>query len=700
MNRLSLSGGLMAALLVMTPTAPADEGMWLFNNPPLKHLHERYHFTPPPGWLDHVQKSSVRFNSGGSGSFVSPTGLVMTNHHVGADALQKMSNEKKNYLKDGFYATSRDQEVKCLDLELNVLMSIEDVTERVNAAVQPGLSPADAATARRKVTAEIEKESLGKTGLRSNVITLYQGGAYHLYRFKRYTDVRLVFAPEQQAAFYGGDPDNFEYPRFDLDICFFRVYENDQPVKVEHYLTWSPAGCKDGELTFVSGHPGRTDRLKTVAEFEYLRDVEYPRFLRRLYRLEVLYTAYGARSDENARRAREELFTTQNRRKARDGGLAGLMDPVVMARKKEQEKQLRAAVAADPKLAAAAGAWDRIARAVEREREVGKEYALFENRSGSARANSAFYGNLFGIGRHLLRAAEERPKPNGERLTEYRDSNLESLQLQLFSEEPIYDDFERLELADSLTYMAEELGYDDPRVQQVLAGKSPHARAAELVQGTILKDVAERRRLWEGGRAAIESANDPMIALAKLIDPEARRLRKIVENEVTEVKQQAYAQIAKAKYAVEGSSSYPDATFTLRLSFGPVKGYEENGKPVPALTTFAGLYERAAEHHNQPPFDLPPRWVERKSRLNLQTPFNFVSTADIIGGNSGSPVINRAGELVGIIFDGNIQSLVLDFVYTEDEARAVSVHSAAIIEALRKVYDAGQLADELTGARK
>jgi hypothetical protein len=687
----------LAATLLAAPAGNADEGMWLFNNPPRKLLKDKYGFDVTDKWLEHVQKSSVRFNSGGSGSFVSADGLVMTNHHVGADALQKMSTPQKNYLRDGFYARTHADEVKCLDLELNVLMSIEDVTERVNAAVKPGMSPADAFAARRKVTAEIEKESLDKTKLRSNVITLYQGGQYHLYRFKKYTDVRLVFAPEQQAAFFGGDPDNFEYPRYDLDVCFFRVYEGDKPAKIADCLRWSKNGARDGELIFVSGHPGRTSRMNTVAELEYLRDRQYPTLLARLNRLEVLYTAYSARSDENARRAKDELFGVQNSRKARIGGLAGLMDPAIMGRKKAAEQKLREAIAqipADPETAQMARAWERIAQAVKRQKELARDYNLLE-------AGLAFNSQLFGIARTLLRGAEERAKPNGERLSEFQESNLKSLQFSLFSEEPIYEDFETLKLADSLTYLAEQLGYDHATVQKVLAGKSPRQRAAELVQGTKVKDVSVRKKLWEAGKSGVDelTGNDPMIALARAVDEEARKLRKTLESEVLEVKQQAYAQIARLKYKIEGAGAYPDATFTLRLAFGVVKGYAEDGQHIPPFTDFAGLYERSKEHGNRPPFDLPERWEKKKDKLDLKTPFNFVSTADIIGGNSGSPVINRKAEVVGIIFDGNIYSLVLDFSFTEEQARAVSVDSRAIVEALRKVYEADALVRELTGGK-
>jgi hypothetical protein len=682
-----------ALLLAAVPAVFGDEGMWLFTNPPREHLKKRYDFDITSEWLEHVQKSSVRFNSGGSGSFVSADGLVMTNHHVGADCLQKMGDEKHNYYRDGFHARTQADERKCDDLELNVLISIEDVTERVKAAVKPDMAPDKAFAARRAVMAEIEKESLDKTKLRSDVVTLYQGGQYHLYRFKKYTDVRLVFAPEQQIAFYGGDPDNFEYPRYDLDMCFFRVYEDGKPAKIEHYLKWSKDGAKKDELIFVSGHPGRTDRLATLAELDYLRDTGFPFLLQRLNRWEVLLMAFSGRSEENARQAKELLFGVQNSRKARVGGLAALLDPALMARKKEQEKTYRAKANDDEALKDARTAWDRIAKAQQIRAANIRKYTLLEGAVG-------FNSELFGLARTLLRAAEELPKPSNQRLREFRDSNLESLQFQLFSPAPIYDNYERVKLADALTFLAGELGYDNELVRNVLAGKSPSERAYELIKGTKLKDVALRKRLYEGCEKGNLNVDDPMIALAKLVDPEARAVRKVMETDVEEVQRQAYGDIAKVKFALEGTSTYPDATFTLRLAFGQVKGYEENGKQVPFETTFAGLYQRAEEMKNRPPFDMPPRWVEKKDKLNLKTALNFVCTADIIGGNSGSPVINQRAEVVGLIFDGNIQSLILDFAYSDDQARAVSVHSAGIVEALRKVYDADELADELTGRKK
>src|SRR5919197_2186475 len=687
---------LFTAAIACNTSVMADEGMWLFNAPPLNQLKEKYQFEPTQQWLEHLQKASVRFNSGGSGSFVSANGLVITNHHVGADTLQKMGSAEHNYLRDGFNAKTQPGEIKSTDLELNVLMSIEDVTPRVASAVKPGMTSDQASGARNAAIAAIEKESKDKTGLRSDVVTLYQGGAYHLYRYKRYDDVRLVFAPEQQMAFFGGDPDNFEYPRFDLDICLFRVYENGQPAKIEHFLKFNSNGPNDRELVFVSGSPGKTDRQFTLDELADMRDRYLPYVLNMFYRREVLESAYSARSLENARKAREDLFGDQNNRKRYDGYLAGLLDPQIWLALEARERKLRDAIARDPKFKSTISAYDRIKRA---QAEIAKNAPIYnyleQERPVTVgyRGPRAFSGNLFKYARLLLRAADERAKPNGERIPTFRDSARESLELELFSNEPIYDDYEILRLTDSLTDFASRFGENDPMVQKVLAGKSPHARAVELVTGTKLKDVAVRKDFYGKDAAGLQAAHDPMLDLARLIDVPARAARKIDETQ-QEIKKQAYSEIAKARFAIEGTSNYPDATFTLRLSYGVVRGYEEEGKQIPALTNLAGLYHRAAEHENKPPFDLPQRWVDKKSALNLNTPFDFISTADIIGGNSGSPVVNKANEFVGIIFDGNIQSLALDCIYTDKQARAVSVDSAAITEALRQVYEATELADQ------
>lgn len=670
-----------------------DEGMWLYTNPPKAYLKKTYNFEPTDKWLDHLRLSSVRFNSGGSGSFVSADGLVMTNHHVGADDLQKLSDEKNDYLKNGFFAKTLADEKPCKGLELNVLLKIEDVTDKVTGAVKENMSPGEAADARRKVVGELEKASADeKNNIRADVVTLYAGGAYHLYTYKKYTDIRLVFAPEQQIAFYGGDPDNFEFPRFDLDMCFFRVYDGGKPVQVEHYLKWSEAGCKKDELVFVSGHPGRTNRQNTVAELEYLRDYQYPQLLQRLNRLEVLYTAWGGRSEENRRRVKDDLFGVQNSRKARVGGLGGLLDPNIMARKVADEKRLREFIGKQGS-SEAAKAFDTIAECEKIRLTIAKDVNVLE---GGAGFNSA----LFGIARTLLRAGDELPKPSGERLREFGDARLGSLKFQLFSDEEIYQDLEIIKLADSLTYLSSAYGANHPLVTKVFAGKSPRERAYELVSGTKLADPAYRKKLFEGGAKAIAEAKDPMIELARLIDSDARKVRKQFETQVEEPKRQAAGAIAKARFALDGTSSYPDATFTLRLAFGTVKGLVEDGKQIDAFTTFEGLYARSKEHKNQPPFDLPSLWETRKDKLKLNTPFNFLCTADIIGGNSGSPVVNKNGEVVGLIFDGNIQSLVLDFIFEDSQARAVSVDSRAIIEALRSVYDANLIADELSTGKR
>ena len=667
--------------------------MWLYSTPPRQVLKEKYGFDLTDKWLEHVQKSSVRFNSGGSASFVSGDGLVITNHHVGFDSLQKLSTKEKNYVRDGFYAKTQAEEAKSVDLELNQLISIEDVTAQVNAALPEKATPDEAFAARRKVIAAIEKESLAKTGLRSDVVTLYKGGAYHLYRYKRYTDVRLVFAPEQQAAFYGGDPDNFEFPRYDLDICLFRVYENGKPIQPADFLKFSKAGPAEGELTFVSGNPGGTSRLLTMDELNYLRDNSNPYTIARLKRMEVLLIAWSGRSAENARRAKQDVFGIQNSRKVRDGQLAALYDPVFMAAKAKAETDLRTRLAANPeKFGDALAAFDKIAEAQKTIGTVAEKLRYLE-------AGNGFTSDSFTIARQLLRAGDERPKPNGERLREYGDAGLPSFELNLFSEKPIHEDLEIILMADALQAMAEKMGATDPLVVKILAGKSPRQRAAELITSTKVRDVAVRKKLYEGGKAAVDAANDPLIELARLVDADARAVRKIAEAQ-DEVKKQGQAALAKARFSLDGTGNYPDATFTLRLSYGVVKGIEEDGKKIPAFTTFAGLYERSAEQGNREPFELPARWVKAKGRVNLKTTFNFTSTQDIIGGNSGSPVVNRAGEFVGIIFDGNIHSLAADFAYEDRMSRAVSVSSAAIVESLNKVYDAPALANELINGKR
>lgn len=684
---------LLAFLLCSIP-ALADEGMWLFNAFPKATVKARYGFEPTQAWLDHVRLSSVRFNNGGSGSFVSPDGLTFTNHHVGATCIHQLSTGGKDYMKTGFYAATREQEGKCPDLELNVLVDISDVTAEVKGAATPGAPAAEVAKLQRSAMSQIEKTCAASTGMRCDVVTFYSGEAYHLYKYKKYTDVRLVFAPEYEAAFFGGDPDNFTYPRYDLDITFFRIYENDKPVHPEHFLRWSPTGVKDNELVFVSGHPGSTIRLRTVAQLEFLRDVDYPNRLQTYQRRIAALKKFSAGSEENARIAQEDIFGLENAFKAVTGYEGGLMDPSLFERKAAEEKKLRHSVAADPKKKEEIGdPWTAVERSTTVYREIYQPLVLIERMRG-------FSSDLAGFARTLVRVTQEKTKPSDVRLREYRDSALPSLEQNLFSTAPIYKSLDIVLLTDSLMQLKETLGDSNPTVQKVLGGRSPAEVAKDLISNTKLDDAAVRKQLYEGGAAAVDASTDPLIVLMRNVDADARALRKRADDEIDAVERTAGAAVAKARFAEGGFNSPPDATFTLRLSYGAVKGYTENGKAIPYFTTFDGAFRHSAENGNKDPFHLPDSWTKAKDKINLKTPLNFVSTADIIGGNSGSPTVDKAGEVVGIIFDGNIQSLPWNFAFDDKVGRSVHVDSRGIQEALRNIYGASGLADELLGPAK
>jgi Peptidase S46 len=693
-------------------TAVSDEGMWLLSDPPKEQLKQKYGFDLTDAWIKNAMLASVRLNSGGSGGFVSPEGLLVTNHHVAADSVQKLSKAGLDLYNDGFHAATRDKELKCPDLEINVLQEIIDVTKEVNAAVKPEMKPGEAFAARRAIMGKIESDSLTKTGLRSDVVTLYNGGMYHLYRYKKYTDVRLVFSPEKAIASFGGDVDNFEYPRMDLDFAFFRAYENGEPAKTPHFFKWSTTGPKENDLVFVTGHPGTTQRLETLAKLKHRRDVTLPYTLYRLRTLEAALTQYGEQSPEKARQAAGDLRSVANSRKAFSGQLQGLLDPAILAEKKRQERSLldmaytvkhMAQVCEGPSDHRLLTAPDDLLNALERIEEVEKKFATFEKEYSLLETGHAFYSPLFGIARNCLRMADELPKKSADRLREYRDSNLESLRFALYSPAPIYPELERAKLTASLTFLAENLGGDHPMVKLILAGKNPANRADELVNGTKLFDPEVRKKLVGDpgasatGERPIDESKDPMILLAKAVDAESRRLRTLYETEVEEPERQAYAELARLRFMAFGKSVAPDATFTLRLAFGTVKGYEVGGEKLPFHTTFGQAFEKSTALGGKEPFDLPKRWLDGKDKLDLATPFNFTSTADTIGGNSGSPVLNREGELVGINFDRNRHGLVRNFVYTDVQARHIAVHSKAVLEALRKLYPADSLFKELTG---
>jgi hypothetical protein len=675
----------LACALALAGSLAADEGMWTFDNLPLRQLHDKYGFTPSKEWLEHVRLSSARFSDGGSGSFISSEGLILTNHHVALEQLQKNSSAAHDYPRDGFYARTRDAEMKSPDLYVDVVVSMENVTAEVKRRIGGAGNDQAQGRARRAAIGEIEKASKQATGLEAQVVTLYGGGEYWLYRYKRYTDVRIVFAPEQQAAFFGGDPDNFTFPRYDLDMAIFRAWENGQPAHTEHYLKWNPAGAKDGDLVFVSGNPGSTTRNVAFSTYSLLTHTAYPQGLDMLQEMLATDQEYAKRGAEQARQAKSEIFGLQNSIKAISGILKAGLDPELVAGKQKEEQEFKSKVEANPDWKRQYGdAWSSIAEA------DAAALTRYKYEVGY-RLNSS----LDSMARTIVRYGVEIKKPAGDRLPGFQDAQLETLRYQLFSPAPVYPELEKAQLAASLAFARRKLGADDAFVRTALDGQTPEQAAARLIDGTKLADPDFRKKLIEGGPAAVASATDPLIVFERRLDPIRREEITWYRDHVESVRRRAEEQLGEARFAVYGKSLYPDCTFTLRLSFGQVKGYPMNGTIAPPVTTFYGLYDRSASFGGAAPFNLVERFKSGREKLNLATPFDFVSTADIIGGNSGSPVINREGELVGLIFDGNIESLAGDLIYDERSNRAVAVETSAMGEALRKLYDAAPLAREI-----
>lgn len=673
------------ATLLSPGIASADEGMWPVNALPTAALKQKYGLEPTPELLTHLQRSAVNFG-GASGSFVSSEGLVMTNHHVASGALADLSTPERDLFATGFLAKTRDEELRAPGMQLRVLMSITDVTDRVNSGVTPAIDTAAAGKLRREAIAKIEQEAGQTSGLTPRVVTLYNGGQYHLYLSKTFTDVRLVFAPEENIASFGGDTDNFEFPRFSLDAAFFRVYENGEPYKPTHFLKVAD-NAKSGELALVVGHPGRTQRQLTLADLQFQRDVALPFSLRRLWRSETKLAVFAGRGKEQARFIEDDRDGVSNSRKALTGQYAGLLDPGLINAKRNQEAELRAAVMANPSWAEAWGdAWDRIENAKSVHREIYQALTVLQPRAGT----------LLRRALAVVRHAEEISKPNDQRLRDYSDASLPSLYTSLYAQTPLHLEYEQYQIEQYLLWVAETLGADHTITTQLLANEAPAALAAKAAQSSTLLAPAGVREAIEGGSAWIAANNDPLLALARRIDAAWRPINKRYEDEVESVERSAYGQIAAARFAHAGSGTYPDATGSLRLSLGPIVGWDdpEKGSVLP-FTDFRGLFERATLRAGEIGFTLPASWLKARAALNPATPMNFVCTADIIGGNSGSPALNTKGELIGLIFDGNIHSLPGAFHYDVRMNRAVAVDVRGLLEAMDKVYGAKELVAEV-----
>ncbi|MGZ6142743.1 MAG: S46 family peptidase, partial [Myxococcales bacterium] len=676
--------------------ARADEGMWTYDNFPSKKVAAKYAFAPDAAWLEEARLSSVRLAGGCSGSFVSPDGLVMTNHHCAHKCIEQLSTKEKDFVADGFYAPRAEDEVKCPEIELNQLLQITDVTAQVQGATK-GLKPGKEFNDKRKAAkAALEKEcSAGNDRLRCEVIALYHGGQYSLYKYKRFQDVRLAFAPEFAVAFFGGYPDNFEFPRYDLDVSFLRAWEDGKPARTEHFFRWSPSGVKEGELAFVSGNPGKTDRALTLAQLQYERDVALPERLFDLAQYRGELTQFAAQSPEQKRVAKAELFYAENAFKARKGRFQALTTPELWNRLAGREGALRARVNARGPLRRKYGtAWDDVARAVRAFQARHEEFAYLEL-NGDERPPPGFDSPLLLLARMLVRGTDELQKPNEQRLPEYRDARLPELKQKLFSRAPIHPELELFRLTYMFTRLCEELGADHPVVKKVLGKLSPQELAQAIVKSR-LGDVKLREQLWQAGRDAVQASDDPAIQLVRLIDPDARAIRRWHDDEIEPLETSGEERIAAAKFDLEGKSTYPDATLTLRLSYGAVKGWDEDGRHVEPITKMGGAFDRAT---GRDPFRLPESWVlaGQNKQLDLSTPLDFCTTNDIIGGNSGSPVLDKDRQIVGLVFDGNIHSLGGDYAFDEKVNRAVAVDSAALIEALDHVYGAKRIVAELKG---
>jgi peptidase S46-like protein len=659
--------------------------MWTFEAPPLDYWKARYGFTPTKAWLDHVRLASVRLPNC-SASFVSSRGLVMTNHHCARECITAVSTPDSNFQELGFAAKTQADERKCEGLYVDQLQSIEDVTDRIQSAVK-ARAPAQQVAQRDSAKNAIEQACKQETQLTCQIVTYYQGGAYSLYRFKRFDDLRLVMAPEEAISFFGGDPDNFTYPRYDLDLTLLRVYQNNAPFQPKDYLKWSKEGAKEGELVFVTGNPGSTGRLLTVSQMEYLRDVQYPAQLASYERnLEVLREL--AQRDEQTRRAVEnDIFSLENSKKAVTGYLSGLQDSSVMAKKRAFERDFRRRVAKDPKLKARYGAsWDAITAAQKELTGLNKQLRWY-GFGGSQLMNAA--GGI-------VRLPQQAKLPDSLRLPQYRGQGLDNIRNSILTDVDAQPEGEKGMLQAWLTAAGKELPKGDPYLQTILGGRSPEVTAEALINGTKLADSATRAMLIAGGQTAVASSNDSLIALARRLEPISRRVQQRAAR-LNDIVSANTEKVGQAIFAAYGRSLPPDATFSLRITDGVVKSFPMNGTIAPYKTSFYGLFGRSAEFEDKPPFRLPERWKSHRDRLDLAQPLDFVTTSDIIGGNSGSPVINKNAEVVGLIFDGNIEQLPNRFLYTDDVARAVAVHSKGITEALRKVYEVDRIADELEG---